>query len=125
MSQSEDPYQHFQRYVWNRIPIRKYLCGHERVFDIVAVLVQEWPVAAIDQSKSGDTQEVVALEELAKSIKRHLALVYGDLQWELWETSLWPVIWQCIFSALHWYRDSESNARDLWRWRSKWRKRVK
>lgn len=125
MSKIEEEYTQFQRYVWNRLPMRKYLCGHDRVFDIVSVIVQEWPVQAIDNSRSGETGEVVALEELANSIKRHLALVYGDFQWDIWQHSLMPIAWQCIFTTLHWYRGSDSNAQDLWRWRSKWRKRTK
>lgn len=125
VSKDEDAINQFQRYVWDRLPMRKYLCGHDKVFDIVAVIVQEWPVPAIERSRSGETEEVVALEELAKSIRRHLHLVYGEVQWELWQHSITPIVWQCIFSVLHWYRDKDQNAQDLWRWRSKWRKRTR
>jgi hypothetical protein len=121
----DEAYADFQKAIWARLPMRKFLCGHHRIFDVLSVIVQEWPVEAIDQSKSGDTEEVVALEELAKSCKRHLALVYGEDQWEVWQTSMAPTIWQCIWAVLHWYRLSEPNAAALYRWRSRWRHRKK
>lgn len=91
----------------------------------MAVVVQEWPTKEIDRSKSGDTSEVVALEELAKSVKRHLALAYGHQNWEVWHLSLVPMAWQCILTTLEWYRGSKKNAASLNRWRSKWRKSGK
>ena len=121
----EEAYFAFQRFVWNRLPIRKYLCGHSRVFDIVAVIVQEWPVEQIDHSQSGDTEEVHALEELARACKRHLALVYGAEQWDIWQASMTPAIWQSIWTVLQWYRQKETNAATLFRWRSKWRHRKR
>jgi hypothetical protein len=125
VAQDDDAYLEFQRYVWNRLPIRKYLCGMERVFDAVSVVVQEWPVEAIDHSQSGETAEVHALEELSKSCKRHLALLYGEEHWEVWETSMTPMIWQSVWSVLQWYRHAETNAAALYRWRSKWRYRKR
>lgn len=101
--------------------MRKYLCGHGRVFDVVAVLVQEWPVDAIDHSSSGDTPEVHALEELASSCKRHLALVYGEPEWDLWANVLKYIIWQSIWIILQWYRNDPLNRSALIRMRAHWR----
>jgi hypothetical protein len=110
-----------QRYVWGRLPIRKYLCGHSRVFDIVAVLIQEWPFKAIDNSQSGDTAEVHALEDLAHSCKRHLGLTYGEPEWDMWSSTMKHVIWQSIWVLLHWYRQSRENRAVLLKIGSKWR----
>lgn len=125
MAGDDEAYADFQRQIWARLPIRKFLCGHHRVFDVLSVIVQEWPVEVIDASQSGDTDEVHALEELTKSCKRHLALVYGEEEWEVWQQSLKPVVWQCIWAVLYWYRLSETNAASLYRWRSKWRYRKR
>jgi hypothetical protein len=119
----EQPYQDFQKFVWHRLPMRKYLCGNDKVHDTLAVIVQEWPVKAIDKSKSGETQEVKALEDLTRSCKRHLQLVYGEEAWETWQATLTPIIWQCLWSVLYWYRSSKDNAAALVRWRAKWRHR--
>jgi len=111
----------FKRFVWGRLPLRKYLCGHNMVFDLAAVVVQEWPCEAIDISKSGDTVEVKALEELAASCKRHLALVYGYPEWDTWAETLKYLIWQAIWITLRWYRSDPKSASAMKRWRSKWR----
>jgi len=110
-----------QRYVWGRLPLRKYLCGHNKVFDVVAVLIQEWPVHAIDNSQSGDTPEVHALEELVRSCKRHLALAYGETEWDMWASTMRHVIWQSMWVMLQWYRSDSENRSALVRIRSKWR----
>lgn len=110
-----------QRYVWGRLPLRKYLCGHTRVFDVVAVLIQEWPVGVIDMSQSGDTPEVYALEELVRSCKRHLALVYGNVEWDMWTSTLKHIIWQSMWLMLQWYRADPKNRSRMVRMRNKWR----
>lgn len=111
----------FKRFIWNRLPLRKYLCGHARVFDIVAVVIQEWPVEAVDDSKSGDTLEVQALAETSKSCKRHLALAYGQAEYDAWAEPLKYLIWQTIWLVLRWYRADKKHSALLCRWRSKWR----
>lgn len=121
MSDDRKEIREFQRHVWHRMPLRKYLCGHMVVFDVVAVVIQEWPGEAIDKSQSGDTQEVHALEDLNLSVKRHLALTYGQDYWDVWGDSVKPVIWQTSWIVLQWYRANETNAAMLCRWRHKWR----
>jgi hypothetical protein len=121
VSEDHKQIREFQRFVWHRMPLRKYLCGHMVVFDIVAVLIQEWPADAVENSRSGDTQEVHALEDLVRSAKRHMALTYGQDYWEVWGDSLKPVIWQACWIVLQWYRADESNAGMLRQWRHKWR----
>jgi len=113
----------FQRYVWGRLPVRKYLCGHHRVFDIAAVVIQEWPCEAIDQSQSGDTGEVQALEETASSCKRHIALTYGYPEYDHWADTLKYLIWQTIWITLRWYRSDPKAAKSLKKWRNRWRHR--
>lgn len=110
-----------QRHVWGRLPMRKYLYGHDKVFDTVAVILQEWPVDAIDRSSSGDTDEVHALEDLAASCKRHLALAYGESEWSMWDSAMKYLIWQTIWVMLHWYRQDAVHRSALIRMRSRWR----
>lgn len=121
VSDRKKPVLDFQRFVWGRLPMRKYLCGHNRVFDVVAVLIQEWPVDAIDHASSGDTPEVHALEELVASCKRHLALAYGEPEWDAWAGVLRYIIWQSVWIILHWYRHDPLNRSALIRMRSQWR----
>jgi hypothetical protein len=123
VSDTSNDVQDLQRWVWGRMPLRKYLCGHNKVFDVVAVLIQEWPVEAIDGSASGETAEVHALEELAMSCKRHLALVYGQEQWDLWSVTMKHIIWQALWLLLQWYRQSSQHRARLIRMRNKWRHR--
>lgn len=111
----------FKRFVWGRLPVRKYLCGHNMAFDIAAVIVQEWPCEAIDISKSGETVEVKALEKLVASCKRHLALVYGHPEWDAWAETATYLIWQASWITLRWYRSDEKSAAAMKKWRSKWR----
>jgi len=113
----------FQRLLWERLPLRKYVCRHSMVFDIAAVVIQEWPCESIDISKSGDTVEVRSLEELVASCKRHLALACGHPGWEMWAETLKYLTWQTIWITLRWYRSDPKNAAAMKRWRGKWRHR--
>lgn len=113
----------FKRFVWGRLPLRKYICGHHMAFDIASVVIQEWPCEAIDQSKSGETLEVQALEELVASCKRHLALAYGHPEWDAWAETLKYIIWQTVWITLRWYRSDPQSAASLKKWRSRWRYR--
>jgi len=105
--------------VWSRLPVRKYLVGYNRVFDVISALVQEWPEQAISGCKSGETPEVQALQELSASCKRHLALIYGR-EWDEWESHLTPVIWQSAWLILQWYRQKPSSKDSMSNWRSNW-----
>lgn len=117
----QDPdFIEFQKYVWGRMPVRKYLCGHNRIFDVVAVAVQEWPEEDICHSQSGDTLEVASLHSLAASCKRHLALVYGEPQWDEWATTMGPVIYQVLWIILQWYRQKPDSVRSLGKWKWNW-----
>lgn len=96
------------------------MCGHNRVFDIVTVAVQEWPEEAILSCQSGETAEVQALQQLASSCKRHLAFAYGEPMWDEWADTLGPVIWQVTWIILQWYRQKPDSPKSLSRWKANW-----
>jgi len=111
----------FQKYVWGRLPLRKYLLGHHKCFDVASVLIQEFPCDAIDNSKSGETLEVKALKQTVASCKRHLAFVYGEPEYDKWQEALSQIIWQSVWITLRWYRSDLSAAKSLRKWRRQWR----
>lgn len=116
-----DTFAAFQQFVWDRLPMRRHLCGRERVNDIVSVVVQEWPEVVMENCQSGDTAEIVATSELVKSTKRHLALMYGDREFGfLWVFILNIVAGQVIAIIIAWWRRNHRNHAKLTSWRKEW-----
>lgn len=110
-----------QEYVWDRLPMRKYMAGREPVFDAVVVVIQEWPDEILVHTKSGDTGEVVAIKELTKSVKRHLTLTYGEKKFgSVWIIALQILLPLIIDLILKWWRRRKEHQGWLRLWRRKW-----
>jgi hypothetical protein len=121
---NEKPVQNFadlQQYVWERLPARKHALGREVVFDCVAVAVQEWPGGILENTKSGDTGEVIATRELARSVRRHLVLTYGENRFgSLWFLALQVLLPVLIDVMLRWWRSRKENRARLRYWQADW-----
>lgn len=114
-------YEDFQKYIWDRLPMRKHFTGRERAMDVLAVVIQEWPDEALSETRSGDTGEVKLMEGLTKSVKRHLALVYGDRDFgSIWIMLLSVLVAQIIKLVLEWWWRDHKNQGRLRIWRRKW-----
>lgn len=113
--------EQFQEYIWAALPMRKHVAGKEAVFDAVAVAVQEWPDEVLCGARSGDTAELIATTELGKSIKRHLALAYGEDKFgSLWLVAMQILIPIIIDLMLKWWRQRKDNQGRLRIWRRRW-----
>lgn len=116
-----DNFENFQQWIWEQLPIRKHACGKEKVFDVVAVVIQEWPNAVLSSCKSGDSTEVFAVRDLVRSTKRHLALAYGERDFGfLWMFVLNLIVGQIIQIVLAWWRRAPQNPAKLKLWRRRW-----
>lgn len=116
-----DNFSMFQNMIWDSLPMRKHACGREKVFDIVAVVVQEFPEEAMSNSQSGDTAEVLAVKQLVASTKRHLALAYGEREFGfIWMFILNLMVGQIIQLIISWWRRAPQNPGKLKVWRRKW-----
>lgn len=101
--------------------MRKHALGREGVYDAVAVCVQEWPDDVFCQTKSGDTGEVVATGELIKTVKRHMALTYGEQKFgTIWLLALQILLPIIVDQILRWWRRRKENQGKLRIWRRKW-----
>lgn len=110
-----------QEYIWECLPMRKYMAGREAVFDTVMVLVQEWPDDMLAHTKSGDTGEVIAKGELEKSVRRHLTLTYGEKKFgTLWIVALQILLPIIIDLLLDWWRRRKDHRGWLRMWRRRW-----
>lgn len=111
----------FRERIWEDLPARKHAIGKEAVFDAIAVVVQEWPDDILSQTKSGDTGEIVATRELAKTVKRHMALTYGEQKFGvLWLLALQILLPILIDQILKWWRRRKENQGRLRIWRRRW-----
>jgi hypothetical protein len=107
--------------VWERLPARKHALGKEVVFDCVSAAAQEWPDGILGHTQSGDTGEVIAVTELAKSVKRHIALTYGESRFgSLWILALQILLPILIDIMLRWWRSRKENRTRLRFWRADW-----
>lgn len=121
MAEPTGNYEEFQTFIWNQLPVRKHKVGRERVNDILAVVVQEWPDDQLSACKSGESPEVHSLDELVKTVKRHLALSYGEEKFgSLWMLALSIIIPQIIQLVLAWWRRKKGHQGRLRVWRRKW-----
>lgn len=112
----------FQREVWEGLPKRKHLAGKEKVFDIVSVVVQEWPFTEADAEPSANKAELLkTTRRLTKSVKRHLQLLYGDTEFRsVWVVFLQIVVAEIIRYVLAWWLRDKRNRRRVTLWRRKW-----
>lgn len=121
MAKSPTTLPQFQEYIWASLPLRKHMAGKEAVFDAIAVAVQEWPDEALSASKSGDTGEVVATREVIESVRRHMALTYGEKKFgSLWIVALQVLLPIIVDQMLQWWRRRKENQGRLRLWRRKW-----
>jgi hypothetical protein len=112
-----------QEYVWDLLPQRKHRLGREVIYDAVAAAVAEWPEDAFAQTSSGDTAELEAAEDLGRSMRRHMQLLYGEERYgSLWIIALQLLLPIVIDLILRWWRRDATNRRLLRRWRRQWTK---
>lgn len=118
-----DPaYRRFQEEVWQKLPLRRYLAGKERVFDCISVVVQEWPDEQFALSTGDKKSEATAIRDLMKSSKRHLHLAYGDREFGfIWATILSALLYELIIVLLEWWRNKKENRMALLHWQDQWR----
>jgi len=125
MPPAED-YLHFQQAIWKQLPKRKWLAGQDRVNDCIAIVVQEWPDEqfALAESSGGDRKAVE--RELARQVKRHLALAYGDEDFGfIWAIILQAVLTQLIVLIFQWWKDRKENRMALLKWQQFWRSEAR
>ena len=112
----------FQNEVWEGLPKRKHLAGKEKVFDIVSVVVQEWPFSEQDADPKADkTSLLKTTRTLTKSVKRHLQLLYGDAEFgSVWIVLLQIVVSEIVRYILTWWLREKKHSRRLVLWRRNW-----
>jgi hypothetical protein len=111
----------FQQYIWDNLPERKHRLGRELIYDCVSVAVQEWPDDILAHTHSGDTGELIATKELIRTIRRHLALTYGDDRFHsLWLLALQIMLPILVDQILRWWRRNNNNRKRLRIWRRGW-----
>lgn len=114
-------FDNFVDHVWSKLPLRKFLAGRERVYDAVAVIVQEWPDVELSETEFGSKEELRLATLLVGTTKRHLALAYGDRDFSsIWLLVLNIVVAQIISIVLEWWRKSKTNRGLIRSWRRKW-----
>lgn len=118
-----DPaFQQLQKHIWNALPVRKHLAGKERVYDCIAVVVQEWPDDQFAQSDSSDRKaEGFVARGLMQNVKRHLHLVYGEQEFGfIWTIILQALLWEIIKATLNWWREKKENRIAMLDWQKNW-----
>lgn len=113
--------EQLQEWVWSELPVRKNVAGKEAVFDAVSAAVHEWPDEDLSSSRAGSDQEMAAMLNLSKSIKRHMALVYGDQKFgSVWVVALQILLPLIVDLILKWWRRRKEHRARIRIWRRKW-----
>ena len=108
-----------KEYVWSRLPpMRRHLAGQDKVNDLVDVIIIEWPQDILMSCRSGDTEEVLCMRALNKSVKRHMAMAYGET-YGFALITIW-ILWQVMWIILAWWHFNSENKEVLCGWRSKY-----
>lgn len=113
--------QQFQEFVYDQLPFNKGRVGREVIYDAVAVAVQEWPDKELLTAGAGSPEEEQATAELAKSIRRHLEVTYGEERFGvLWLIALQLLMPYIIEAILKWWRRRKEHKARIRIWRRKW-----
>lgn len=123
---SSPAFSRLQRQIWEILPDKKHAAGKEKIYDIVAVVVQEWPEKPF---KSLDTdpdtaalKTIPSFRKLQRAVKRHMHLLYGEEEefGILWAIVLEILVSQVIRLVLRWWLENRRNQRTLRNWRERW-----
>ena len=98
--------------------MRKHLAGQDKINDLVDVIIIEWPQDILLSCRSGDTEEVESMRDLNRSVKRHIAMAYGET-YGFALITIW-ILWQVMWIILAWWHYSSENREALCGWRSKY-----
>jgi hypothetical protein len=113
--------EQLQEWVWSELPIRKNLAGKEAVFDAVSAAIHEWPDEALSAARAGGDDEMASMLQLSHSVKRHMALVYGDKKFgSVWIVALQILLPIIVDLILKWWRRRKEHRARLRMWRRKW-----
>lgn len=113
--------EQFQEWVWSELPVRKNLAGREAVFDAVSAAIHEWPDDELSSLTSGSDQEMECMLTLSRSVRRHLALVYGDRHFaSIWVPALQILLPLIVDLILKWWRRRKEHRARVRMWRRKW-----
>lgn len=113
--------EQFQEWIWSELPVRKNLAGKEAVFDAISAAVHEWPDEDISGFSAGSDQEMASMLKLSRSVRRHMALVYGDNKFaSIWVPALQILLPLIVDLILKWWRRRKEHRARLRMWRRKW-----
>lgn len=113
--------EQLQEFVWSELPIRKNLAGKEAVFDAVSAAIHEWPDESLSAAPAGGEEEMAAMLQLSMSVKRHMALVYGDKKFgSVWIVALQILLPLIVDLILKWWRRRKEHRARIRMWRRKW-----
>ena len=114
----------FQKQIWDELPERKHLAGQEKVYDIISVVIQEWPVEEYSAAIASDDQlgKMRATRRLMRAVKRHMAVLYGGEQdfGSLWIVFLNIVVSIIIRYIWDWWKNNKTHQKQLLAWRRRW-----
>lgn len=123
---SSSAFTRLQSKIWDILPDKKHAAGKEKVFDIIAVVVQEWPEQEFGKIKESPEDASVATipsyRKLVRAVKRHMDLLYGQEEefGTLWIIALEILVSQIIRLILRWWLENRRNQRTLRNWRQRW-----
>lgn len=113
--------EQLQEWVWSELPVRKNVAGKEAVCDAVSAAVHEWPDEELSSSPAGGEREMAAMLGLSKSVRRHMALVYGEKQFgSMWVIALQILLPLIVDLVLKWWRRRKEHRARIRVWRRKW-----
>lgn len=112
-----------QELVWDRMPARKYVAGREFIYDLTLAAIQEWPAEKMLHIQSGTSAEVLQMNELKASLKRHITLTHGHEQRYgfIWTLVLSAVISELVRVLLNWWWNNRKNREHMAEWQKRWR----
>lgn len=115
-----------QRTIWDILPDKKHAAGKEKVYDVVSIVVQEWPEQEFgrlrDDPEAASVEAVPSYRRLVRTVKRHMDLLYGEEEdfGTLWIIALEILVSQIIRLVLKWWLENRRNQRTLRNWRQRW-----
>lgn len=110
----------FRRDIWEALPEKKHMAGKEKIFDVVSILIQEWPDEDFDSSKKNKAKSIRTALRLNRTVKRQMHLMYGEEEFGfLWALALNVLVSMIIRMILDWWMKRDENRQLLSKWRNR------
>lgn len=110
----------FRNEIWDALPAKKHMAGKEKIFDVISILIQDWPDKEFAESKRSQAKAIRTALRLNGTVKRQMHLMYGEQEFgTLWLLALNILVSTVIRLVLEWWLKKRENRELMAKWQQR------